>query len=62
MAGIHYPVPVHLHGGYLQKCVLPESGLPETEKIVKKILSLPIYPEMTDIQVHQVTSTLSEFL
>lgn len=61
-AGIHYAVPGHLHRGYAQQCVLPNNGLPVTEKIVKKILSLPIYPEMTHDQVQQVTGTLSKFL
>ena len=60
--GIHYAVPGHLYGGYAQKCVLPNDGLPVTERIVQKILSLPIYPEMTYDQIKQVTNTLSKLL
>ena len=59
---IHYAVPGHLHGGYAQKCVLPDAGLPVTERVVQKILSLPIYPEMTLDQVQQVANTLSQLL
>ena len=60
--GIHYAVPGHLYGGYAQKCVLPNDGLPVTERIAQKILSLPIYPEMTLDQVRQVANTLSQLL
>ena len=53
-AGIHYSAPCHLHGGYADFCRLPSDGLPVTEEIVNNILSLPIYPELTDEQVQQV--------
>jgi dTDP-4-amino-4,6-dideoxygalactose transaminase len=62
LAGIHYPVPGHLHGGYNQLTTIPEKGLPETECIVQNILSLPIYPEMTAIQVEKVVKTVHQFL
>lgn len=53
-AGIHYSAPCHLHGGYADFCRLPSGGLPVTEEIVNKILSLPIYPELSDKQVQEV--------
>lgn len=59
-AGIHYPVPGHLHGGYSKLCILPEHGLPETEKILENILSLPMYPEMTDLDIARVLSVIKE--
>ena len=61
-AGIHYALPGHLHGGYAHRCVLPDAGLPVTEQTVKKILSLPIYPELAHDQVLQVVSNLSQIL
>jgi dTDP-4-amino-4,6-dideoxygalactose transaminase len=61
-AGIHYALPAHLHAGYAQRCMLPDAGLPVTEQTVKKILSLPIYPELAQDQVLQVISNLSKIL
>jgi hypothetical protein len=34
--------------------------LPEAERAVKEVLSLPIFPEMTDEQMIRVTNTLKE--
>ena len=60
--GIHYALPGHLHRGYAHRCVLPDAGLPVTEQTVKKILSLPIYPELAHDQVLRVISNLSQIL
>lgn len=45
-AGIHYTHPVHMHPGYTDKIRISVGGLGVTEKIVKEILTLPIYPEL----------------
>ena len=47
---IHYPVPVHLQPAYAGR--LPGSdALPETETAARQVLSLPMFPELTDEQV-----------
>lgn len=51
LTGIHYAVPVHRHHGYNEKCILPEMGLPVTERAVGAILSLPMYPEISQKQL-----------
>ena len=43
--GIHYPDPVHLLKPYKK---LNKNGLPITEKIRNRILSLPLCPELKD--------------
>lgn len=53
-AGIHYRLPANMHHGYSDRCRLPEKGLPITEKLVGNILSLPLYPEISDSQVEEV--------
>jgi dTDP-3-amino-3,4,6-trideoxy-alpha-D-glucose transaminase len=55
--GIHYPVPVHLqeacaHLGYRA------GEFPNTEAAASRILSLPMYPELTPAHIEHVTSTL----
>ncbi len=50
---IHYPVPIHKQPAYAEK--LPAVvGLKQTEAIAAQILSLPMYPELTDDQVEIV--------
>lgn len=57
-AGIHYRVSAHLHEGYDSRCRLPETGLPVTEKLVGKILSLPMYPELSIERAKEVASKI----
>jgi dTDP-4-amino-4,6-dideoxygalactose transaminase len=59
-AGIHYPIPLHLQPVY-QNLGYPVGAFPHTEKAANEILSLPIYPEMTDAQVVQVVDAVREF-
>jgi len=59
LAGIHYPVPCHLHGGYGARCVLPRDGLPVTEHAARHVLSLPMYPELSDAQGSQVVYAMA---
>ncbi|MEM4213799.1 MAG: DegT/DnrJ/EryC1/StrS family aminotransferase [Candidatus Methanomethylicaceae archaeon] len=47
---------------HLQKALkLDHFKLPETEKISKEVISLPIYPELTNEQVEYVISTIKKF-
>lgn len=56
--GVHYPVPVHLQPAYLGRVALGYGGCPETEAASREILSLPLYPELTDEQVETVCGVL----
>ena len=61
--GIHYASPVHRQTGYREACIVPQSGLPVTEHLVDRILTLPLYPELTDADVDTVVAaTQSHFL
>jgi dTDP-4-amino-4,6-dideoxygalactose transaminase len=56
--GIHYPVPVHLqeacaHLGYRA------GDFPVTESAAARILSLPMYPQLTDTQLAYIAATLA---
>jgi len=57
-AGVHYRVPAHLHAGYDRLCRIPKEGLPQTDALLKKILSLPMYPELTPDEAKKVISVL----
>jgi dTDP-4-amino-4,6-dideoxygalactose transaminase len=56
--GVHYPSPVHLQRAYHGRVVLGPSHCRVTELAAEQVLSLPIYPELTDDQVTQVCEVL----
>jgi len=60
-AGIHYRMPAHLHSGYDRLCRMPDGGLPQTEMLANKILSLPMYPELTNKESEMVISHVISF-
>src|SRR5579871_1263205 len=51
--GIHYPVPVHLQTAYSDLGYGP-GAMPESEKAASEVISLPLYPEMTEAQIEAV--------
>lgn len=57
---IHYPAPVHLHPAYRDRLVGRES-LMETERAVPEVLSLPIYPELSNTDVQAVLEAVRTF-
>ena len=56
---VHYPVPVHLQEAYRDLGYVSGS-LPHTEQAAAEILSLPLYPELTDDDVQYVAAALRE--
>tara|TARA_A100001015_G_scaffold244565_1_gene280115 strand:+ start:9076 stop:10203 length:1128 start_codon:yes stop_codon:yes gene_type:complete len=57
---VYYPVPLHL-----QKCFedlgYKDGDCPESEKAAKEVLSIPIYPELTNEQLYYVVDVLNSF-
>src|SRR5579872_635218 len=45
---IHYPVPVHLQRAYQGRLAIGPSGLPETERAAREVLSLPMFPQLAE--------------
>lgn len=56
--GIHYPVPVHLQAAYRGRVPLGPAGCAETARAAQEVLSLPMYPELTEAQVERVCAAL----
>ena len=57
---IHYPVPAHLQKAYVYRGY-KVGDLPVTEQITKRILSLPMFPELTDEQIDYVIQEVRTF-
>jgi len=58
---IHYPMAVHQQPAYYSRVMVGPGGLAESERAVREIVSLPIYPQMTDEQTQLVVETIREW-
>lgn len=56
---VHYPTPFHLQGGYTA-LGYGKGAFPVTERLAERILSLPMYPEITDEQIGYVCDSVIE--
>jgi dTDP-4-amino-4,6-dideoxygalactose transaminase len=59
-AGIHYPIPIHLQEAY-QDLGHKKGDFPVTEHCAERILSLPMYPELTAEMIEHVAAAVAEF-
>jgi len=55
---IHYPVPIHRQAAYAELGAMP---LPVTERLATQVLSLPLYPGMTEDYVALVIDACNDF-
>jgi dTDP-4-amino-4,6-dideoxygalactose transaminase len=60
-AGIHYPIPVHLQGAY-ESLGYKEGDFPNAERLAKRCLSLPLFPELEEDQIAAVVDALRDQL
>ncbi len=58
-AGIHYPLPCHLQPGF-QFLGYREGDFPVAEKLAREIVSLPMFPGITDRQIDLVANSLAD--
>ncbi len=58
--GIYYPIPLHLQDcfSYLG---YQKGDFPESEKASEEVLSLPVYPELTQIQIEYIIEKVKSF-
>jgi dTDP-4-amino-4,6-dideoxygalactose transaminase len=57
--GIHYPIPIHLQPAYAS--MGHKAGdFPEAESQARRVLSLPMFPELTDEQMASVAKVIYE--
>jgi len=59
--GVHYPIPLHMQPAY-RHLGYKEGQLPEAVRASGEVLSLPLYPEMTEEQARAVAEALERGL
>jgi len=57
--GLHYPVPLHLQPAY-GHLGYTDGAFPVAERRAERLLSLPMFPELTDVEVETVAKGLLE--
>jgi dTDP-3-amino-3,4,6-trideoxy-alpha-D-glucose transaminase len=59
-AGVHYPIPLHLQLAF-KDLGLRRGDFPVTEALAESVLSLPIFPEMTEAEANRVSEAIRQF-
>jgi dTDP-4-amino-4,6-dideoxygalactose transaminase len=57
---VHYPMPLHLQKAYAHLGHQP-GDFPVAEKASREVLSLPMFPELTDAQIQRVAAVVKDF-
>ena len=55
---VHY-IPVHMHSYYVKKYGFKPKDFPIAKQLSESVITLPLYPGMTDDQIEYVTSTIN---
>jgi len=59
-ASIHYPIPIYSLDAY-SHLGLKKDGFPVAEQFSKEILSLPMFPELTENQISRIADLMKKF-
>jgi len=55
--GVHYPIPIHLQSAYAS-LGYKAGQLPVTEGLSERVLSLPMFAELTEAQLQAVADAI----
>jgi perosamine synthetase len=60
--GVHYPLPIHLQPVYVEMFGSREGTYPNTEELCRTCLSIPMYPDLSEREIHFICEQVHEFL
>lgn len=55
---IHYPLPIHKQAAYAESKAL---DIPVAERVQNEVLSIPLYPSLTDEEIDKICSLLNDW-
>ncbi|MFN0058502.1 MAG: DegT/DnrJ/EryC1/StrS family aminotransferase [Planctomycetota bacterium] len=58
-ASVHFTPPVHLQDFYRDPCGSEHLELPQTEAVAARIVTLPMYPQLTSAQIATIAETVA---
>jgi dTDP-4-amino-4,6-dideoxygalactose transaminase len=56
--GVHYPIPLHVQPAYESRQI-PLGSLPITEAAASEVVSLPMYPELSQEQLESIVNAMT---
>lgn len=59
--GLHYPLPLHLQAAY-KHLGYSQGDFPVTENSAARLLSLPMFPELTQDQINYIAASIKTFM
>lgn len=60
--GVHYPVPIHLQVPYRERYGYTDGEFPLSERLSNEVLSLPMYPSLSEHQVVEICNVVKQSL
>jgi perosamine synthetase len=59
--GIYYPVPIHKQTYYINELGY-DQDLPEAERAAEEVLSLPVHPSLSELQLEKIVAAVNQFV
>jgi len=61
-SAIHYPIPLHLQPAFRDVSGFKEGDFPISEKVAKRVISLPMHPDLIQSEQDYIIDTIRQFL
>jgi dTDP-4-amino-4,6-dideoxygalactose transaminase len=58
---VHYPQPVHRQPAYAGRLPVGPAGLSATDRLTDRILSLPMFPQLSEVQIERTIAAVRAF-
>ena len=59
---LHYPIPLHLQPAFINLSTQAEGDFPVSEDIARKVLSLPMHPDLSNSEQDYIIECINSFM